>query len=47
MAKGKGEVTGKVAASNAAKVLRDPKSSKAAKSAAGSALTQRVGKNKK
>ena len=47
MAKGNGEVTGKVAASNAAKVLRDPKSSKAAKSAAGSALTQRVGKKKK
>ncbi len=46
MAKGKGEVTGKTAASNAAKVLRDPKSSKAAKSAAGSALTQRVGKKK-
>jgi hypothetical protein len=44
MAKGKGEVTGAKAASNAAKVLRDPKSSAAAKSAAGSALTQRVGK---
>jgi len=35
------EVTGKKAASAAAKVLRDPKSSKAAKSAAASALTQR------
>ena len=46
MAKGKGEVTGKTAASNAAKGLRDPKASKAAKSAAGSALTQRVGKKK-
>lgn len=46
MAKGNGEVTGKKAASNASKVLRDPKSSKAAKSAAGSALTQRAGKKK-
>ena len=46
MAKGKGEVTGKKAASNAARVLRDPKAGKAAKSAAGSALTQRVGKKK-
>lgn len=35
-----GETTGKKAASNAARVLRDPKASKAAKSAAGSALTQ-------
>lgn len=47
MAKGKGETTGKKAASNASKVLRDPKASKAAKSAAGSALTQRVGRKKK
>lgn len=46
MAKRGGEVTGKKAASNAAKVLRNPRSSKAAKSAAGSALTQRVGKKK-
>ena len=38
------EQTSKRAASNAAKVLRDPKSPKAAKSAAGSALTQRPGK---
>ena len=38
------ETTGKKAASNAAKTLRDPKASKAAKSAAGSALTQRRGK---
>jgi len=38
------EKTSKQAASNAAKVLSDPKSSKAAKSAAGSALTQRPGK---
>lgn len=37
---GKNETTGKKAASNAAKVLADPKASKAAKSAAGSALTQ-------
>jgi hypothetical protein len=35
------EVTSKRAASAAAKVLRDPKSSKAAKTAAASALTQR------
>jgi hypothetical protein len=34
------ETTGKKAASNAAKVLSNPSSSKAAKSAAGSALTQ-------
>lgn len=40
----KNEVTSRKAASNAAKVLRDPKASKAAKSAAGSALTQRPGK---
>ena len=40
------EVTSKKAASAAAKVLRDPKSSKAAKSAAGSALTQRPNKKK-
>jgi hypothetical protein len=42
----KNEKTSKKAASNAAKVLRDPKSSKAAKSAAGSALTQRADKKK-
>ena len=34
------ETTGKKAASAASAVLRDPKSSPAAKSAAGSALTQ-------
>ncbi len=34
------ETTGKKAASNASKVLRDPKSTKAEKSAAGSTLTQ-------
>jgi hypothetical protein len=38
------EVTSKKAASAASKVLRDPKASKAAKTAAGSALTQRPGK---
>lgn len=38
------ETTGTKAASNAGKVLRDPKSSKAAKSAAASALTQKVKK---
>lgn len=40
------EVTGKKAASAASKVLRDPKASKAAKSAAGSALTQRPDRKK-
>jgi hypothetical protein len=34
------KTTGKQAASNAAKVLRNPKSTKAEKSAAGSALSQ-------
>jgi len=38
---GNKEVTSKRAASNAGRVLGDPKSSKAAKSAAASALTQR------
>lgn len=38
------EVTSKKAASAASQVLRDPKSSKAAKSAAASALTQRPNK---
>lgn len=38
------EVTGKKAASAASTVLRDPKSSKAAKSAAASALTRRPNK---
>lgn len=41
------EVTSKRAASAAAKVLRNPKSSKAAKTAAGSALTQRPNRKKK
>ena len=40
------EVTSKKAASAASKVLRDPKASKAAKSAAGSALTQRPNRKK-
>lgn len=40
------EVTSKKAASAAGKVLRDPKSSKAAKSAAASALTQRPNRKK-
>jgi hypothetical protein len=43
---GKNEQTGKKAASNAGKVMGDPKSSKAAKSAAGSALTQAPNKKK-
>lgn len=45
--KGNTEVTSKKAASAAARVLRNPKSSKAAKSAAGSALTQRPDRRKK
>jgi hypothetical protein len=40
----KGEVTSNRAASAAAKVLRNPSSSKAAKTAAASALTQRPNK---
>jgi hypothetical protein len=40
------EVTSKKAASAASKVLRDPKASKAAKTAAASALTQRPGKKR-
>jgi hypothetical protein len=43
----KNEKTSKKAGKAASKVLRDPKSSKAAKSAAGSALTQRPDKKKK
>ena len=47
MAKGSNtEVTSKKAASAAAKVLQNPKSSTAAKSAAGSALTQRPNRKK-
>ena len=43
---GRGEVTSAKAASAASKVLSNPKSSAAAKSAAGSALTQRPSKKK-
>lgn len=46
MAKKRNEVTSKKAASAAGRVLRDPKASKAAKSAAASALTQRPDKKK-
>lgn len=41
MAARKGEVTSKKAATAASKVVRNPRASKAAKTAAGSALTQR------
>ena len=44
--KARGEVTSQKAASAAGKVLRNPKSSKAAKTAAASALTQRPNKKK-
>ena len=44
MSKKLNETTGKKAASNAGKTLRDPRSSTAAKSAAASALTQVVKK---
>jgi hypothetical protein len=40
------EVTSKKAGSAASKILRDPKANKAAKTAAGSALTQRPDKSK-
>jgi hypothetical protein len=43
MAKG-GSKTGKAATSAASKMLRNPRSSKAAETAAASALTQRLGK---
>lgn len=46
LAMAKGEETSKRAASAAAKTLRDPKASPAAKSAAGSALTQRPNEKK-
>ena len=46
MAKSNKEVTSAKTASAAAKVLRNPKSSKAAKSAAASALTQRPNRKK-
>jgi hypothetical protein len=41
------KVTSKKAASAASKVLRDPKASKASKTAAGSALSQRERRGKK
>ncbi len=44
MRKGNNEVTSAKAATAASKVLRDPRSSSAAKSAAASALTQRPNK---
>jgi hypothetical protein len=44
MAKSKNESTSKKVASTAAKLLSDPKSSKAVKSVAGSALTQKTKK---
>ena len=44
--RGNKEVTSKRAASAASKVLQNPKSSPAAKTAAGSALTQRPNKKK-
>lgn len=43
----KNESTSKKVASTASKILRDPNSSKAAKSVAGSALTQAKDKKKK
>ena len=42
----RGKVTSKKAAKAASKVLRDGRTSKASKSAAGSALAQRPGKGK-
>lgn len=42
----KGEVTSKLAATAASKVLRAPKSDKVAKTAAASALTQRPNEKK-
>lgn len=42
-----GKTTGKRAAKAASKVLRDGRTSKASKSAAGSALSQRHGKGKR
>lgn len=43
----RGKVTSKKAAKAASKVLRDGRTSKASKSAAGSALAQRPGKGKR
>lgn len=47
MANKKGETTSKRVASAASKLLRNPKSTKAVKSVAASALTQRPDKKKK
>lgn len=47
MSKQRNETTSNRVASAAARVLRNPHSSKAAKSAAASALTQKVGGKKK
>ena len=47
MARGKGKVTGKKAATAASKVLSDGRTSKNSKTAAGSALAQRAGGKKK
>lgn len=47
MAKGKGEQTGKKAASAAGRVLADPKSTKDQRTAAATALTQAPNKPKK
>jgi len=44
---GKGKTTSKKAASAASKVLRDGRTSKASKTAAGSALSQRTAKKGK
>ena len=43
----KNEQTGKKAGSAASKVLRDPRANKTAKTAAGSALTQRPDKKRR
>ena len=43
----KNEKTSKAVASKASKILKDPKSTKAEKSVAGSALTQAADKKKK
>lgn len=47
MAKSSNEKTSQKVASAAAKILKDPKSTKAEKSVAGSALTQAPNKSKK
>lgn len=47
MAKAKNEQTSSKVATQASKILRDPKSTSAQKSVAGSALTQTANKKKK